>query len=61
MLLRLDASHSYSIHLLVFIFSTSVPFQSLCQGVEDEAVCVLALIESLVSVEAKSYVWDIFR
>ena len=47
MLLRLDASHSYSIHLLVFIFSTSLPFQLLCQGVEDVAVCVLALIESL--------------
>ncbi|XP_068727278.1 uncharacterized protein [Montipora capricornis] len=33
----------------------------LCQGVEDVAVCVLALIENLVSVEAKSYVRDIFR
>ncbi|XP_074613961.1 uncharacterized protein LOC141873799 isoform X4 [Acropora palmata] len=33
----------------------------LCQGVKDVAVCVLVIVDSLVSVEAKTYVQDIFK
>ncbi|XP_044178374.1 uncharacterized protein LOC122960316 [Acropora millepora] len=33
----------------------------LCQGVKDVAVCVLVMVDSLVSVEAKTYVQDIFK
>ncbi|XP_044167862.1 uncharacterized protein LOC122951883 [Acropora millepora] len=33
----------------------------LCQGVKDVAVCVLVIVDSLVSVEAKTYVRDILK
>lgn len=61
--LSFDASHSLSKHLLIFILILLYlnHFQLLCQGVKDVAVCVLVIVDSLVSVEAKTYVQDIFK